>query len=318
MTPDDWERFTLEWALELQKSYAKVENAAGSGDLGCDVVGTKAEGGWDNYQCKRYGHPLAPSDAWLELGKHIYYSQQGLFAPADRYAFVAPQGVGTMLASLFRNPARLKAGLEQAWDKHCRNGITSKTEVPLTGPLKVYFEVFDFEIFGYVTPSELIKGHSTSPYHAVRFPFALPARPPLSPVSATIGAAETRYIEKVCAAYGENVGHAVPADNVPSQHQGHFSSVRRAYFSAEELRTLYAEAVPPGTFDHLKQEILDAVELTVRQPHPDGLARLASAVGHAQQAQITNSPLLPRLSQRDRHGICHHLANDDELTWVAP
>lgn len=318
MTPDDWERFTLEWALELENSYEKVENAAGSGDLGCDVVATKIGGGWDNYQCKRYGHPLAPGDAWLEFGKHIYYSFQGLFTPADAYYFVAPQGVGTTLASLLRNPTRLKAAIEMAWDKHCRSGITATTDVPLTGAFKTYFDTFNFGIFSYVTPSEMIKGHATSPYHSMRFPFALPARPAQAPVKAEIGNDESRYVEKVCAAYGENVGHPVDADSIPDKHKSHFSSVRRAYFSAEELRTLYSEAVPPGTFDHLKQEIFDAVEMTVVQSHPNGLSRLSSAVAQAQQAQITNSPLLPRLSTRDRHGVCHHLANDDLLTWVEP
>lgn len=61
-----------------QKKYLTVRRFGGSGDLGVDISGFCSDKGfngeWDNYQCKRYDHPLRPSDIWVEIGKIIYYS----------------------------------------------------------------------------------------------------------------------------------------------------------------------------------------------------------------------------------------------------
>ena len=54
-------------------------------------------GPWDNFQCKHYDHPLAPSDIWLELGKLCYFTHLGEYSIPRQYYFVAPRGVGTKL-----------------------------------------------------------------------------------------------------------------------------------------------------------------------------------------------------------------------------
>lgn len=62
---NDWEGFVNEWASSLD-AYGLVERTSGSGDMGCDVIATVdpkiSESPWDNFQCKHYDHPLAPSD----------------------------------------------------------------------------------------------------------------------------------------------------------------------------------------------------------------------------------------------------------------
>ena len=77
-SPDDWEEFVEEWATSLDGSYKKVRRFGGAGDLGVDIAGFCTyqgfQGAWDNYQCKRYDHPLRPSDVWVEIGKIIYHS----------------------------------------------------------------------------------------------------------------------------------------------------------------------------------------------------------------------------------------------------
>ena len=77
-SPDDWEDFIEEWCTSLTGAYVKVRRFGGSGDLGVDIAGFTSESGfqevWDNHQCKRYDHPLRPSDIWVEIGKIVYYS----------------------------------------------------------------------------------------------------------------------------------------------------------------------------------------------------------------------------------------------------
>ena len=74
-SPDDWEDFIEEWSMSLTGAYVKVRRFGGSGDLGVDIAGVTSEIGfqdvWDNYQCKRYDHPLRPSDIWVEIGKIV-------------------------------------------------------------------------------------------------------------------------------------------------------------------------------------------------------------------------------------------------------
>lgn len=150
-SPDEWEEFIEEWASSLDSSYVKVRRFGGAGDLGVDISGFCSEqgfhGDWDNFQCKRYDHPLRPGDIWVEIGKVIYYSHQGQYQPPRRYYFVCSQGVGTSLEKLLDTPGTLKEKLLENWDKHCRNGITSTQAVPLAGALRDYFDAFNFSIF---------------------------------------------------------------------------------------------------------------------------------------------------------------------------
>lgn len=127
---DQWEEFINEWASSLQE-YEKVEHASGSGDHGCDVIGIVQQSGaiWDNYQCKHYDHPLAPTDVWVEFGKLCYYTMIGEYSPPRKYRFVAPRDVGTRLASFLRKPFVLKQELLKAWPTYCEHSIT-ETPVP--------------------------------------------------------------------------------------------------------------------------------------------------------------------------------------------
>jgi hypothetical protein len=79
---EEWEVFIQEWATSLKTKYAEVGRFGGAGDMGrdiCAIYSSPAPGGdWDNYQCKHYDHPLAPSDVWVELGKLCYYTFMAL------------------------------------------------------------------------------------------------------------------------------------------------------------------------------------------------------------------------------------------------
>jgi hypothetical protein len=173
--------------------------------LGVDIAGFTSESGfqdvWDNYQCKRYDHPLRPSDIWVELGKIIYYSFKKEYLPPRQHFSVASQGIGTSLEQLLNKPNTLKAKTRENWEKHCEKGITSTEEIPLTGALQAHFDAFDFSIFTSKAHVELIEGHSTTGYHAVRFGGGLPPRPDPDKPPTTPEATESRYIRQILNAY---------------------------------------------------------------------------------------------------------------------
>ena len=208
----DWEGFVNEWASSLD-AYALVERASGPGDMGCDVIATLdptlPDGPWDNYQCKHYDHPLAPSDIWIELAKLCYFTFTGAFSVPRRYVFVAPRGVGTKLMRLLKKPAELRAGLLAVWDEKCASALVEKRTIGLDNDLRRHIEAIDFSLFAHVPPLELIEGHAKTRYFAVRFGLGLPPRPASPQPPTELSNAETRYVQQLMAAYADHLERPV-------------------------------------------------------------------------------------------------------------
>jgi len=322
-SPDDWEEFVEEWATSLNGSYKKVRRFGGSGDLGVDIAGFSSDdgfaGAWDNYQCKRYGHPLRPGDVWVEIGKIIYYSYVGEYAAPRKHYFVCSQGIGTSLERLLNKPDELKCKAKEAWDEKCRTGITGKAELPLTGDLEAYFDAFDCGIFGSKSVVELVEGHATTVFHAVRFGGGLPPRPASETPPETPTAIESRYIRQLLDAYGDNLGAALASSDELGQHKNFrkdFLRQRERFYHAESLRNFARDTVPDGTFADLQDEILHGVVDVCEGKHADGFVRMSKTISQAAQLAVTANPLSSTTKVQDKQGICHQLANEDRLNWV--
>lgn len=323
-SPDEWEEFIHEWATSLSSTYKKVRRFAGSGDLGVDIAGFVSDEGlqgvWDNYQCKRYDHPLRPSNIWVEIGKIIYHSFSGEYTPPRKHYFVCSQDIGTTLEKLLNgSPEELRKQAHANWDTHCRNGITSTKEISLDGALSTFFDEFDFTIFDSKSLLELIEGHSTTVFHAVRFGGGLPPRPtpgtpPTEPTSH-----ESRYIRQLLDAYGDYLGSHFRSTDDLEPHvtlTKDFLRQRERFYYAEALRNFARDTVPDGTFDALQDEVYHGVIDTCEAAHPSGFERMKATITLASQVALTTNPLASATKAQDRQGICHQLANDDRLTWV--
>jgi hypothetical protein len=321
-----WEEFVEEWAhFCLKPIYVSVRRFTGAGDRGVDVAGfTDADGlqgVWDNYQCKHLDKPLAPSKAWVELGKILWHSFKGDYRAPRAYFFVAARGVGTTLAALLADSAKLRKELVANWDGYCRKGITDTQEIDLEGAFLAYVEAFDFSIFGMKTSLQLIEDHRRCPHHAMRFGGGLPERAPPATPPDDIGSAESRYVEQLFAAYGDHTKAAVSdiAALKPWPHlQSHFGRQRVAFYHAESLRIFARESVPPGTFESLQEDIYTGVIDTHDAGHSDGYQRVCAVTKAARDLQITSNPLITRSKPTDRDGICHQLANENRLLWKRP
>jgi hypothetical protein len=316
-----WEEFVLEWAHSLEHRYSTVERQGGANDLGCDVVATlrSPAGGWDNYQCKHYNHPLRPSDAWTELGKVMHHTRTGALSVPNTYFFAAPQGIGTALSNLLRAPTRLRDGLLLAWDKHCRTKITSTGTVELDADLRAHIAAFDFTIFGSVQPLDLLEAHRRTPWHVARFGNGLPIRPPVPAPPEHPTTEEATYVAQLLAAYSEHVGAPVTSLGQLAAHgelQEHLADSRVEFHSAEHLRRFSRGTVPPGTYDLLQEEIHSGIKDQVRRDHPDGYQRVMAATSTAQSLALGAHPLETAAKVADRRGVCHQLANDDKVRWT--
>lgn len=322
-SPDDWEDFIEEWSTSLEDTYFKVRRFGGSGDCGVDIAGFYTDKGfentWDNYQCKRYAHPLRPSDIWVELGKIIYYSHIGEYTPPRKHFFVASLGVGTTLEKLLSKPTELHQKFKENWDGHCRSGITSTKEIELSGKLLSYLDAFDFTIFSSKSHVELIEAHSHTGFHTVRFGGGLPARPDHEAPPAVPAPSESRYIRQLLDAYGDHLGSPLLNMNALVAHNmlgRDFRRQRERFYHAEALRNFARDTVPDGTFDDLQEEVYHGVVDITDATHPNGYERMKATVMQASSIALTANPLASVTKSQDRQGICHQLANEDRLKWV--
>jgi len=316
-----WEEFVLEWADSLRDEYDRVERCGGAGDMGRDVIAIcKGDNSiWDNYQCKHYKNPLAPSDIWVELGKLVYYTKLEYYTYPRRYFFIAPQGAGTRLSNLLRNPDQLRTQLKQNWEKNCLKGITTTTEIELNAELTDYLNQLDFSIFEAKPPLRLIDEHAKTRWYVARFGGGLPPRPPIDVPPTHPTQHEVIYLRQLLDAYGDHLHRQVVDLGDISMRidlQEHFYDSRLEFYSAESLRNFSRDTLPPGEFEKLQEEIQSGIKDDVRADYEDGYRRVLSVIKSARFLQLTNHALINRLSIRDRGGVCHQLANENKVRWV--
>jgi len=142
--------------------------------------------------------------------------------------------------------------------------------VPLEGELCDYFDSFDFRIFGAKSVVQLIEEHSKTPFHTVRFGGGLPARPVATEPPVEIAQIESRYIQQLFEAYGDNQGSALKdvseLDAIPNLRQD-FLRQRERFYHAESLRNFARDTVPDGTFESLQDEVYQGVVDTCTSDH---------------------------------------------------
>jgi hypothetical protein len=313
-----WEEFVLEWATTL--TYEQVMRSGGAHDHGVDVAGfvTAAgfDGPWDCYQCKHYGKALLPSDAYPEILKVVLGTLSGHYTWPRQYRFAAPHGVGTTLAGVVHSPTKLKTELVKALTKD-KSPLASHLGPHSIESVQTFVKDADFSVFGTLELHELVDAHAETRWHSARFGVELPTRPPPPEPSPDPTDEEQRYIAQLLKAYGERHGGTFTASHASENEDvgAHFLRQRVAFYSAEALRVFARDSVPEGTFAALQQDIFDGVIDTHDLDHPDGLHRLVEVTKAAQGLAITSNGLLPVLAVRDRTGICHQLANEDQLRW---
>lgn len=321
-SPDEWERFVLEWVVGLQDDYIQIKGLGGSGDRGVDIAGFLTDhgfrGAWDCYQAKHYANALTPSDAMPEMLKLFRHAALGHYDFPRRYFFVAPRGCGMTLNRLLSDPHEMQ--------KHFLASIglgkTLVDGVPQDqlAQIRNLAAATDFAVFRSVETHELLAVHRRTPFHASRFGGPLPERGPIGRPPDEPDDDETVYIAKLADAYREDDDTCCPhPDDMAScsRHGGHFLRQRISFYSAEALRLYARDSVPEGTFAALQKDIFDGVVELAEAPHPNGLARLASVLSQSVAINLTHHPLISVSQTDDRKGVCHQLANEDRLTWAS-
>ncbi|CDT79396.1 conserved hypothetical protein [Vibrio coralliirubri] len=324
MSPDDWEHFIEEWITFKSKEYFDFERLGGAGDQGRDVVGyvDNPVGTnsyiWDNFQCKHYAAPLAPAQVWVEIGKICYFSFNNDYPFPRKYYFIAPRGVGTKLSNLLKKTDDLKTGLYENWDKYCKEGITEKKSIVLDKKLKDYIEGLDFSVFDKIATIKIIIEHSKTQFHVTRFGTSLPKRPETPKLSSVVSDNEIVYVTKLLKAYdSHNSGKILEVSDLDSypNYNKHLNRSREEFLHAETLRNFSRDTLPIDEFEKIQSQILSGVIDIVEDYHENGFDKVREAIREAKRLQLPINPLATCLTVNDRGGICHQLANNNEISW---
>ncbi len=321
---DEWEIFIEEWLDVKMTSYLEVERMGGAGDQGRDIAAYVIDSKqpnytWDCYQCKHYDKALSPSMVWKEFAKIIYYSFKKDYPVPRKYYFIAPKGCGTALSSLIKKADKLKEDLRTNWAAYCEYHITSKGKVTLDGDLLTYFDAFDFSIFEKIPTKNIIEEHKAHANHLIWFGGGLPARAELTPdmVPADIQSNESVYVSQLLGAYkSESTTDYPDVGSLVDPYSNHFKRARLSFHFAEQLRNLYRDNLPAGTFEKFQEEIFDGVINTCEGTHKNGYDKVKAVETQANNIAISSNPLKDVSVQKDKVGVCHQLCNDQCLKWI--
>lgn len=319
--PGEWEQFILEWATSLFARYHQVKRLGGANDRGVDVAGFVTaegfEGVWDCFQAKHYVSALTPSDVMPEIVKLFVNCVGGAYSLPRAYFFIAPQGCGPTLNRMLSRPSEFKAEVLKALELdsvHVRQLAAEQRSA-----VYEFAHGVDYSLFVGTQLHELLDSHASTRYHSARFETPLPQRPPVPQPPAIFDSEEQRFAEQLLDVYREvSPGEEIVAETV-STHRAygdHFRRQRYAFYSAEALRVYARDSVPPGTFESLLDDMYDGVVEVAEGTHSSGRDRLSAVLTHATQVALDGHRLVTMAGPNDRKGLCHHLANEDRLTWV--
>ncbi|MEU0915062.1 hypothetical protein OG968_35725 (plasmid) [Streptomyces althioticus] len=322
---DDWEDFTVEWVrafgLWNGRPYLRVKRMGGAGDRGADVAacltpqGTAGE--WHCYQCKHYSKALTQSDAWPEMVKIFTAKVLGEYELPTRYVFVAPK-IGQTLDRLLLHPPKLKKDFLEAWDKG-DSKLGTDLDPAIRQAVGDLARQTDFSMFEAADIDNILELHATTPHHVRRFPEQLRPRPDADPAPAEQRADEAVYVQKLLDVYNEKYGLSLQTLAQTREHERinrHLARQREAFFHADALRVFARESVPEATYKKIETNLYNAVVDIEDRDYNCGHDRLDAVLDAAAAHQPNpHNILAPVVEVIDLKGLCHHLANDNKLTW---
>lgn len=324
LNEDQYERITLQWAYYyIPNNYEKVYQLGSTGDKGRDVCAVidGENDKWELYQCKHYSTQLSPSKIYLEMGKLCYYTFADEYSIPVNYYFVAPKGINGDLEKLLKNPILFKEKIRENWESKCSTKITNK-DILLEDKFLIYFNNFDFSIVDWLEPNEFIKQFKTTPFFSRWFGGGLTkTRSKISKANPTIQDNELIYIKELFNAYADhqksNISSIKDLETY-KKYLKHFNRQRDSFYIADSLYLFSRDVLPHGntSFEDLKKDIYQLVIDIVESDFDSGLDRLKDTIQEAKKGVFDNNPLKGEISVQDKIGICHHLVNDELISWI--
>jgi hypothetical protein len=232
-------------------------------------------------------------------------------------------GIGPKLSNLIGKPKELQKGLISNWEKYCKHSITSSKLIILDNKFKTYINNFDFSIITDLPPNEFISQYQLTRFYAARFGGGIIKYRPKINVNNNIEI-EKRYIEQLIEAYNDYKKDNIKTvdelrDKYPELYN-HLLRERICYHSANALESFIRDTLPNSKpYELLKEDFFDGLIDVVNSEYNDGYECVNETTKEAGKLQVSNvidKDTHFRFSSKDRHGICHQLADEDKFIWV--
>ena len=170
-----WEDFIEDCVRELanKEQYVSVDRLGGAGDKGRDICAylepqATTDNSWDLYQAKYYSSTgMSPGNFFPEVAKFFDMVHLKNYSKPRKY-YLCTLKIGSSLHDCFKDSIKFKNDfIQMVIDKKGILGIY-KIKSNIDDYIN-YVKEFDFSIFDYLLPKDLIEIHSTSPNHWKRF-----------------------------------------------------------------------------------------------------------------------------------------------------
>ena len=134
---------------------------------------------------------------------------------------------------------------------------------------------------------------------------------------------ELRYVEALLCAYCEQCdlqGVKPQLDDIPNRYREHFTTQRKAFFSAEWLKDTSWNCIDDGksAFQQFLEEIWQGVQEANLDDYPTQIKRMFATLQQSTSVQL-NSMALDRIEGLIdvwcRKGACHELVSEGKLSW---
>ena len=322
MDDNELEQFCRQWVTALP-GYNEVQLMAGPGDKGRDVVGFltshRHDGEWDNYQCKQYRQPLGLGEGLLAVGKVLYWASRGDFTVPRRFYFVAPKGLTQKLALLIDKPSKFKKTLIDNWDAACASKIVSKQNIPIDNALQAVLDAFDYTEIRKIAVDEMMDNSAIKPLLFAKYG-ADPGDYPRGTVPTNVSGDEQKYLLALVDAYSERENSTFDTPEAVLAHATHGPDLhdhRVRYFEADAFQTFYRDNTSKATITTFRTDIRFGIKEKLKAPATDTLARIEAVMAQAASV-VPGGPLAKYAYVPVKQGVCHHLVNDDEMSWKLP
>lgn len=318
-----FEEFITEWAIACAKPrYKDVYRIGGAGDKGVDVIAEYDNGSFDYYQCKKYSSSLQPSQYWIEFGKLCYYVYDKSISMPQKYYIIASHDLSKKMRALLNNKESIRNGLIEQWDTKCAENLIVGKKIKLDDELLDFIKKFDFNIVDTYSMNTIIEEHRHTHYFYFRFGGNLKPKRNITVLPPNIiENSETKYLTKILQAYSEYRGEEISIAELEGDQElkSDFSGRRQEYYSAESLRRCIRDIfTTDDEFDILKKEMFSGVKDYLKMGFQNGYEKLIKTMHESTKVNLAVSKIdydLHFVGNDDKKGICHHLANEDQIDW---
>ncbi len=129
-----------------------------------------------------------------------------------------------------------------------------------------------------------------------------------------------RYVDQLFEAYTDHSKDEIKTIEKLTAHSelhNHFNR-QRCFYWANALNQFSRDILPIGNtcFDDLKEEIYHGVADISASIHQSGYENVVKTTQEATKLNLQSNALLDKVQIQDKIGICHHLVNENKLTWI--